>query len=147
MAMMEPGKEKMPGEFHVLVDSDAFVGRFYTKDAHHQRVLEIFARHEKKGSVLVTTNMVIGETATILSHREGQPLARKFLDIISQSLMNTIHIDETLHEEATKIFLAQQARGTSMTDCANVAVMQRFNIAQILSFDKFYFNKCGLESA
>src|SRR5438552_3691219 len=120
----------------VLVDSDAFVGLFYTADAHHQRASAILEGIKRKQSYLVTTSLVIAETATVLSHREGQDTARAFLDW--SETLPVIHISEELQKEALSLFKQQHNKGNSVVDCANVAVMKRFGIPTIFSFDKVY---------
>jgi predicted nucleic acid-binding protein len=142
----QPTKVSMK-KFEILVDSDAFVGRFYTQDAHHRSSLELFAKYEERGTSLVTTSMVIAETATVLSHRSGQPIAREFLSIVERSELPIIHMDEDLQREALELFKAQETRGTSVVDCANVVVVRRFDIPKILSFDQFYFKRFHLKAA
>ena len=133
-------------KFQVLIDSDAFAGRFYLKDAHHSHSLELFARFEKERRVLVTTNLVVAEVATVLSHRNGQALAVNFLDMVDNSQMPIIHLDEKLHQRALDTFRSQTARGTSVTDCSNVVVMDYFNIPEIFSFDRVYAKAFGLKT-
>jgi len=128
-----------------LVDSDAFVGRMYPDDIHHQRAKHIFKSLEGQGKLLVTTSLVIGEAATVLSHRKGQSLARSFLELIEKARLPVIHVTEDLQEEAISIFKKQDTRGTSATDCANVAVARRFYIPTIFGFDKVYPKSFGLE--
>jgi predicted nucleic acid-binding protein len=137
-------KGGMTSHFDVLVDSDAFVGWLYPNDAHFQQVSARFEALEQQGKDLVTTSLVVAETATVLSYRQGQPLARDFLQKIADSRLPVIHITEELQRETLKLFQAQKARGTSMVDCSNVVVMSRFNVPTILSFDKFY-KKLGLK--
>ncbi|PIR59228.1 MAG: hypothetical protein COU69_01425 [Candidatus Pacebacteria bacterium CG10_big_fil_rev_8_21_14_0_10_56_10] len=122
----------------VLIDSDALVARFYPKDPHHQRVLELFSQLEEEEQTLVTTSLVVVEVATVLSHRSGQDIVRAFLDRIDEAELSIIHIDVAFQQQALQIFREQAARGTSVTDCANVAMMRRFAIPQIFSFDKVY---------
>jgi predicted nucleic acid-binding protein len=74
----------------------------------------------------------------VLSYRSGQSLARALLDSVERSQVPTIHITEELQSEAVALFRQQEGRGTSMVDCANVAVARRFAIPRIFSFDKFY---------
>lgn len=140
------GKDNMPDN-RVLVDSDAFVGRFFTDDVHHSHSSELFARFEQTHALLTTTSVVIGETATVLSHRKGQKLALHFLDIIERSQLPIIHIDEQLHLKALTLFKSQLERGTSYTDCANVAVMKHFAIPMIFSFDQVYPRSFNLQVA
>ncbi len=132
-------------EFQVLVDSDAFVGWIWPNDEHHNRVAQIFASLRGKRFRLVTTSMVVAEVATVLSHRDSQATARAFLD--QAAPYPVIHITEELQQAAVDIFRKQEQRGTSITDCANVAVMRKFNIPRIFSFDKIYFKSFGLKPA
>ena len=128
----------MENKFHVLVDSDAFVGRLYKKDSHHERSLSLFAKLEAANNTLTTTSMVVAETVTVLGLRSGPALARRFLLILRRSGLAIIHIDEKLQQEAIRLFEAQNKPGISVANCANVAVMRRFHIPQILSFDQTY---------
>jgi len=134
-------------KFQTLVDSDAFIGRFYPDDAHHERALAIFDRLQQERRSIVTTNLVVMEVATVLSHRGGQALAVNFLDMVDAIKLPTIFIDERLQHRAFATFREQKARGTSVTDCANVVVMQFFKIPEILSFDRVYSKDFHLELA
>lgn len=135
----------MTNETRILVDSDAFVGQYFEKDAHNKESTKLFDKLEKKETILLTTSMVVAETATVLSHRNGQGLARLYLEDIEASAFPVLHVGDKLHQQAIDIFKAQTARGTSMTDCANLAVIKRLKISTIFSFDKFYSKQPGLE--
>ena len=128
-------------EIQVLIDSDAFVGLLLERDAHHERSVTIFDSLKEHNIQIATTSFVVAETATVLSHASGQALARTFLgEVIEKARFPIIFIDEPLYNEATAIFCSLQKRATSMTDCANVAVIRHFEIPQIFSFDKVYRN-------
>lgn len=130
----------------ILVDSDAFVGLLLEKDAHHERSARLFAEVASQGASIVTNSFVIAETATVLSHRVGQELARIFLDeVIEQGRFPTVFVTEALQQQAIEIFKMQESRGTSMTDCVNVAIMQQLQISTIFSFDTFYSKRCNLK--
>ncbi len=132
-------------EYQLLIDSDAFVGRFFLDDTHYIQSKRLFEELEAAGTSIVTTSAVIGETATVLSHRKGQELALNFLDVIDRSQLPVIHIDVALHDKALALFKRQRDRGTSFTDCANVAVLQLFSIPKIFSFDQIYRKRFGVE--
>ncbi|MCI0563775.1 MAG: PIN domain-containing protein [Nitrososphaera sp.] len=129
----------------ILVDSDAFVGWLYDADAHHKRATAIFNKIKRKRLAPITTSLVVAETATVLSNRQGQNLARVFLDLIAK--YPVIHIDEQLQQEALEFFKAQEKKGTSVVDCTNVVVMRRFKIPTIFSFDKFYSKQLGMKTS
>jgi predicted nucleic acid-binding protein len=128
-----------------LIDSDAFIGWMVEFDAHHKQARRILHRLKEKKWRLVTTSLVVAETATVLSHRSGQALARTFLDeVIEKGNFAVIYITKDLYQQALEIFKQQSKKGTSVTDCANVAVVRRFHISTIFSFDKDYANSFGL---
>jgi len=120
----------------VLVDSDALVGWFYEQDAHHAQALAIFERIRKQRLSTLLHSLVVTETATVLSHRQGQVLARQFLTFAAQ--LPVIHITDDLQQETLKRFASLEKRGSSVVDCANVVVMRRFNIPLIFAFDEVY---------
>lgn len=125
----------------MLVDTDGWTALYLPNDSLHQKATEIYEHFKSQGKKLVTTNAVIEETITVLSHRSGQPLARQFFAALRRSNMPIIPIDETLREKAFDLFMKQEQKGTSFVDCSNVVVMEYFHIPNIFSFDKFYFKK------
>lgn len=134
----------MMPKYQVLIDSDVFVGLLHIPDAHHRRVKKIFAKMEKKNISFVTTSYVVMEVATVLSHKSGQNIARKFLSIIGE--IPVIHISKDLYELGLDIFSGQTRKGSSVVDCTNVAVMKQLGIKQIFSFDKIYVRDFDLSS-
>ena len=122
----------------------AYVDRINPDDAHQVRANRIFqSLVERRVRRLVTTSMVVAETATVLSHRVGQSLARMFLEVMRWGNIPVIHIDEAL-QVALDIFSQQAKHGTSVTDCTNVAVMRRLNISGIFGFDQGYLKRFGM---
>jgi predicted nucleic acid-binding protein len=137
----------MQPDFDVLIDSDAFVGLFLERDAHHEDAKEQLFRFGQEQKRLVTTSFVIAETATVLSNYDGQAVARRFLSSIRSGAIPIIFVSEALQHAAEQVFIAQENKHTSMVDCCNVAVMQQLSIPAIWSFDTFYFKKFHLQRA
>lgn len=130
--------EEVGSNFDVLIDSDAFVAGILPKDSLHDPATSLWEKIKQAGKQVVATSWVILETATVLSYRDGQALARQFLEQTEQSGLPIIHMTEALQQEATHLFVSQHQRSTSMIDCGNVIVMRRLQIPEIFSFDKFY---------
>lgn len=129
-----------------FIDSDAFIGWMLARDAHHKQASILFERLKTRHAQATTTSFVVTETATVLSHAGGQALANTFLqEVIKRPQFSVVFIDETLYEAALDIFGRQTARGTSVADCANVAVMRQLAIPEILSFDKVYARDFALK--
>lgn len=129
--------------YQILVDSDAFVAWFKADDIFHDNVKAIFTQIQREHLVTTATSLVVAETATILSNRVSQSLARTFLDFIEQ--LPIIHVSEDIQKDALTLFREQTSRGMSVVDCANVVVMRHLGVPQIFSFDKVYSKKFGLE--
>ena len=144
MERRERGGE-VKDELHILFDSDAFVGWLWPDDKLFIKANQIFEQIKQKQLRIVTTSWVIAEAATVLSHREGQILARSFMKRMRDMRFPTIHIDEVLQSEAEKLFERQEKKGTSMVDCGNIIVMQRYKIPTIFSFDRFYKRQSGIQ--
>lgn len=140
------GKVMEHNSIEVLVDSDAFVGAMLEKDAHYKEAKTIFETLKERSTQIVTTSAVIGETATVLSHRVGQEIANNFLNATTTlGGIAVVHVDEELHQAALNIFMKQQTKGTSYVDCVNVVVCRKFNIPHIFGFDKAYPKYFGIE--
>ena len=135
---MAPGRGKVPHNFKVLIDSDVFVGLFLPNDAHFQRASELFDQFEQQKTKLATTNLVIAETATVLSWKDAQATAKKFLSMIETSNIPILSVTKNLEKEAWRIFNDQTTKKTSFVDCSNVALANHFHISQICAFDGFY---------
>lgn len=132
-------------DYQVLVDSDAFVGWILEDDANHEKATERFDRLLAQRQRLITTSFVVAETATVLSHLAGQETARTFLRrLIESHRFPTIFINEALYAHALHLFQGQERKGTSVTDCANVAVAREFEIPHLFSFDAAYSRDFGL---
>lgn len=138
----------MQSDIQVLIDSDAFIGSLLEGDAHFQEAGAIFDRLQADRLRLATTSAVVAETITVLSHRTGQHLAKTFLEeVIESGNFPVVHITPALHIAALQIFKSQTKKGTSYTDCANVAVSQSLQVPLIFSFDQVYPKTFGLQLA
>lgn len=146
MGKTERGKGIVNNEAQIIVDSDAFVGLMWEKDELHARVTKLFTHLQKKHIQLTTTSAVVAETATVLSHRKDQALARKFLDVlIESSSIPVIWIDELVYNEALTLFKKQTKKGTSYTDCVNAVVCRKLELTHIFSFDRAYPSCFGIK--
>ena len=68
----------------------------------------------------------------------GMKYAKNFYSSVFRMASEKIIMDEELENESWKIFLSQTKKGTSFVDCANLAVVEKYKLDGILSFDKFY---------
>lgn len=133
----------------ILVDSDIYYSLLDKNDANHKQALLLNKKYLIKGIEFITLNLVIFETATVLSHKINQQTAVFFLQNVLSGKMQIIRLDEYIEKEAFKIFVRQQRKNMSFVDCANMALMKKLGLTTIFSFDKIYpkngFKRLGID--
>ncbi len=122
----------------VLIDSDFLVGLFRVGDPHHEVTMTILKQHNNGSSIFHVLNLVLQETATVLSHRVGMEAVRLFHAKYPKLGLNIIDMDKEIELAAWQIFLEQTKKGTSFIDCANLATCRHYAMDKIFSFDRFY---------
>lgn len=125
----------------IVVDSDILVALYKPHDSNHKKALDLVKKLKDSGFVFSILNIVLQESATVISHHMGMEDARKFYAGIFAFVDKIINVDDNLEKSAWEIFLKQTKRGTSFVDCANMAVCDSYKIDGILSFDEFYKDK------
>lgn len=122
----------------ILIDTDALFGLFIPRDAHHLAAKKLLEACKNRCDDLLVFNIVIQETATVISYKQGQQVSKKFVAEVDQLNATQILLDEGLEEHAWKIFMSQSKKGTSFVDSANLAAMRYYHLDKIFSFDRFY---------
>lgn len=128
----------------LLVDSDCLVGSFREGDPYYHRAQKLLTDRHIAGDEMCVLNLVIQEAATVLSHKTGMNAVRDFYSRAQKLSFIIIDLDSDLEKEAWKIFLEQTKKGCSFVDCANLAVIAKYKMKGILSFDEFYPNELRL---
>lgn len=129
----------------ILIDTSAFFGIYNNIDPHHAKALKISQYLEESTEKKITTNFLIGETLTILSMRVSKKTAYDFGEMITESTIKTIFIDELYHQKAWEIFQRINAKDVSFADCTSFAVMEALGIKKAFSFDED-FKRYGFET-
>ena len=125
----------------ILLDSDFLVASFRPADASHGNAQRILQRLEATVPELWLHNLVLQESATVISHKMGMEDARRLYVTARHDAHQYVRIDEIVEKVSWDIFLKQTKKGTSFVDCVNVAVIEYYKLDGILSFDTFYPKK------
>jgi len=128
-----------------LVDANVIVALYKPGDTLHNKAVEVVSRLKNDGFELNITNLVKQEIATVLSFRVGMELSRKFLKDYLVLIDREIFVDESIEEVSWQIFKKQDKKGTSFIDCANMAVIEKYKLDGILTFDEFYPKKVMIQ--
>lgn len=127
----------------VFIDTSAFYGSVNPDDLHHDSAREGLSQLEKSGAVLLTTNYILLECASLIQRRKGFPIAKAFLDKVDETV-DILWIDERVYRESLRIWEKMQTRGLSLVDCASFAAMRHSGIRHVLAFDP-HFAQQGFE--
>jgi len=122
----------------LLADSDFLFGLFVNVDAHHCESISLLKKITNNKDKIIVLNLVIQETATVISNKRSQSEAVLFLDGIFKMPVEILKVGEDDENSGWQMFRKQTKKGTSFVDCANLAVTQKYKLDGILSFDKFY---------
>ena len=120
----------------ILLDSDVLFALFVATDVHHAEIAALIST--LSGAELISTNLVIQETATVLSYKIGQDASLAFLKKLEWLDLTTLVVDEALGKKAWEVFKKQSKKGTSFIDCANLACIELYRFDGILSYDHAY---------
>lgn len=122
----------------VIIDSDALFALYVASDSHHSEAEGVFRKLYKAENEIVASNLVLQETATIISYRLGQETAISFLSNFERSGIKQLFVGEKLTIKSWNLFRRQTKKGTSFIDCTNIVVYSETKAELIMSFDKFY---------
>lgn len=126
------------GEYKVIIDSNVLVAVFLMKDSLHSRATLLVSELKRQGAVFYAINLVVQESATVLSMRKDMASVRTFYAGVYDFIDRMVPFDESVEKESWKVFLSQAKKGTSFVDCAILASARHYKIDKIVSFDRFY---------
>lgn len=127
----------------VFIDTGIFVAFHNTKDANHDRAMELIERAVSGAfGLLYTSDYVFDESVTTaLTRTRRQPIALNVGRMILGELKEIppflvkLRVDESTFKEAWQLFAKHTERGLSFTDCTSIALMRAKGIESVMSFD------------
>lgn len=122
----------------LLIDADAFVALYNTSDINHKLALKIAKALSLAKIRLFTSDPAYGEVITVISQNIGHRDAVEFAEDISKSNIGIVEIDGKLRQKGLSIFKKQTSKNARFTDCLNMAILKKENLAIIFSFDEHY---------
>jgi predicted nucleic acid-binding protein len=126
----------------VFVDTGGFVALLVAEDQMHARAAELFAAASRERWLLVTTNVVIIETYSVLlaRARDGRRAAISFLDAVraSSAALTVEPIRPDDEPIAETLVRAHADKTYSLCDALSFVVMERLGIAEAIAFDRHF---------
>ena len=125
----------------IFIDTSFWAALTGRTDDHHEPAVRLLAVHA--GDRLVTSNLIRGETWTLLRRRRGHRSAVSFLDLLERTRRLSLeYITRELEGEALEWLRVHDEREYSFVDATSFAVMRSLGIREALAFDGD-FNAAG----
>lgn len=119
----------------IFVDSSFWGALLMRRDEHHQAAAALLSNHGD--TPLLTTNVVRGETWTLIGARDGHHAATRFLDLLGRTKrVEILSVDSGLEDEALVWLRRHDERTYSYADATSFAVMRKKRITSALAFDR-----------
>jgi predicted nucleic acid-binding protein len=130
----------------VFVDTSALVGKLLETDEHHVRAQAVLRGLLREGRDFLTTDYIFDEVVTRVRGRADHPSAVKAGEsILSSEMIEMVEVDASLRKESWRLFKKFRDQRLSFTDCTSFAVMRKFGIREVFTFDDD-FAKVGFET-
>jgi len=124
----------------IFVDTSGWFAAASRRDHDHPAVKQYL---KENTPLLVTTDYVVDETATLLLSRLGHIAAVRFLDSIQASpRIELIYLKRQTIEGAMNLFRKCPDKGWSLTDCTSFVIMKELGFDTALALDD-HFRQAG----
>ena len=118
-----------------FVDTSFLAGATWPEDSRHAAAISVARAVGRRP--LVTTNLVRGETWTVLRRRASHRVAVDFLDALAASAVLRVHpVDAAIEAEAFAWLRDRDEREYSFVDATSFAFMRHHGITEALAFDR-----------
>jgi len=123
----------------VYVDTGALIALIWRRDRQHERVREHYARLRDARDALLTSSLVIAETATRLRYDAGLRPALAFRELVEQAentgRLNVRRPDADLESRAWDVMERHHDRALSFTDCVGAVTARDGSAEAVFGLD------------
>lgn len=124
---------------HYFVDTSFIIALEIVNEQHHKIARSFWLNLSKKNTQLITTSYIFDETVTFFNSRQLHSKAVEIgQSLLYSRLIDFIHVDQVLFEQAWLVFQKYNDKSYSLTDCISFVVMQQRQITQVLTFDRHF---------
>ncbi|MCP9491674.1 MAG: PIN domain-containing protein [Solirubrobacteraceae bacterium MAG38_C4-C5] len=124
----------------VYVDSGAFIALLWRRDRDHERMSAHLRRLRETGDRLLTSNLVVAETATRLRYDAGLQHALAFRDLLADAevtgRMAVHHADAEVSRLAWDEMRRFDTLALSFADCVGAVTARRARAEAVFGLDR-----------
>lgn len=129
----------------IFVDTGAWFALVDRSDGYHSKAVTVYPRLLNEFRQLVTTNLVVAESYSLIQRSLGHQAALIFLDKIEASpRILKIYSDHQLETMAKEILRKYADQHFTYTDAVSFAHMRQQDIKQAFSFNR-HFTTAGFK--
>jgi predicted nucleic acid-binding protein len=121
----------------VFVDTGAWYALADASDRHHGEARRFYLAQAPHGR-LVTSDLVVSESWTLIGAHLGRPAAVRFWEALRTTRTPILTLESVDLEAAWRILVAFADQTFSFTDCASFALMERLGIDEAFAFDAHF---------
>jgi uncharacterized protein len=123
----------------LFVDTGAWYAIQVPNDRWHPEAVRVLKSIVAQGIPLVTTNLVVGETYTLLVTTHGPQAALRFIDGLERSTrLERAHLDEKTEAEGWALLRRYDDQRFSFVDATSFALMRRRRLGRAFAFDRHF---------
>ena len=130
----------------VFVDTSALAALINKKDQYHEIFVPLFVNQLSKATHQIFTSYYILDelVALLTSKRVRKNIIIERIETIldPRAGWKILHVDDSIWNEAWKLYRTYMDKQYSMTDCVSFVIMHRFNIRHALTTDS-HFEQMG----
>jgi len=124
---------------NLFVDSSAWYALSDYDDRHHDSASVFLSQVLRSNNHLITSNLIIGETYTLLRARLGYREAWEFLARVkASSHLEIIFINEIIESKAYNLLKRFRDQNFSYVDGTSFVLMQERRITEAFAYDKHF---------
>ncbi|NJM73243.1 MAG: type II toxin-antitoxin system VapC family toxin [Scytonema sp. RU_4_4] len=121
----------------MLLDTSGLLCFLHKDEPQHKRAVELITTTSR---TLLTHNYVLAELVALALVRgfSRSTVLSYTLELLSNSNVQIVWVDEPLHREAMDLLLARQDKTYSLCDAVSFVLMRRQGIMEALTTDKHF---------
>lgn len=119
----------------IFIDTNFYVSLENKADSNHARAKEILTSLIPANPQFFTTNLILYETATVISLRVGREAVIYFKDNFDPAT-RVLWLDKSTETKAWDLFKKVKDKNISFVDCYSFALLRELGIKEVLTFDR-----------
>jgi uncharacterized protein len=129
----------------MFIDTSAWFAGIAKNDQYNEPAMKCRNQLLKGKTRFTTSNLIIHETTMLLERKVSKKESIRFLKaIVKDPIVEIIHADEDVEQEAYELYQKYKDHDFSVVDCISFVIMRKYKISRCFTFDK-HFSTMGFD--